>query len=112
MIDRRQFVAFFAGALSAGWDHVKSGSFWIAFRRKPAVHIPDDPIGYDTSDPVAAMRAMTGDALSGRTRDAVRTELVAMRRQHPLHQLRLRAAGGRPAGLRHLRRRRRRQAHG
>jgi hypothetical protein len=55
---------------------------------------------------------MTGDALSGRTRDAVRTELVAMRRQHPLHQLRLRAAGGRPAGLRHLRRRRRRQAHG
>lgn len=79
-MNRRQFVAFFAGALSAGWYHVKSGRLRIAFGRKPALHIPDDPLGYDLTGLDAAMRAMTGDALSGRARDAVRTELVAVRR--------------------------------
>ncbi len=40
-----------------------------------------DPLGYDLADLDRAIRAMTADALSGRTKDAVQEELTAVRRQ-------------------------------
>jgi hypothetical protein len=40
-----------------------------------------DPLGYDLADLDGAIRAMTADALSGRTKDAVQEELTAARRR-------------------------------
>jgi prevent-host-death family protein len=39
-----------------------------------------DKLGYDLSDVAAALRAMAADAISERTRDAVKGELAASRR--------------------------------
>jgi prevent-host-death family protein len=50
-------------------------------RRGLTFRATSDPLGYDLSDLDAAMRAMTADASSGRTRDAVRGELAAVRRR-------------------------------
>lgn len=50
-------------------------------RRKPSFRKPRDPLGYDLADLDRAMRAMTEDALSGRTGDAVQVELDAVRRR-------------------------------
>jgi prevent-host-death family protein len=39
-----------------------------------------DPLGYDVSDPVAAMLLMARDANAGRTRQAVQDELAGVRK--------------------------------
>jgi prevent-host-death family protein len=50
-------------------------------RRKPSFRMQRDPLGYDLTDPDGAIRAMTEDVLSGRTGEAVQTELEAVRRR-------------------------------
>jgi len=51
-------------------------------RGEPAGSQPEK-LGYDLSDVAAALRVMAGDAISGRTRDAVKGELAATRRRFP-----------------------------
>jgi len=53
----------------------------IRRRQGATLRAQRDPLGYDLTDPDAAMLAMTEDAFSGRTGDAVRTELATVR-QH------------------------------
>jgi prevent-host-death family protein len=52
----------------------------IRKRPGPIFRAQKDPLGYDLTDLDAAMRAMTEDALSGRTKDDVQTELAVVRR--------------------------------
>lgn len=54
-----------------------------AVRRKPSFQTQRDPLGYDLADLDGAMRAMTEDALAGRTGEAVQVELDAVRRRFP-----------------------------
>jgi prevent-host-death family protein len=53
----------------------------IRKRRGLTFRAQHDPLGYDLTDLDAAMRAMTADALSGRSKDAVQSELAAVRRR-------------------------------
>ncbi len=51
-------------------------------RRKAVTYrAAPDPLGYDLSNMDAALRAMADDALSGRSKDAVESELAAVRRR-------------------------------
>lgn len=48
--------------------------------KRPSIVRPTaDQLGYDTSDFTAVARQMAGDALSGRTQEAVAAELAAIR---------------------------------
>jgi prevent-host-death family protein len=55
----------------------------LAPQRGETARSEPDKLGYDLSDVAAALRAMAADAISGRTRDAVKVELAAIRRRFP-----------------------------
>jgi hypothetical protein len=43
--------------------------------------LPNDPLGYDTSDFISCAKQMANDALSGRNKKAVQAELARVRRR-------------------------------
>jgi prevent-host-death family protein len=55
----------------------------LAPRRDMTCRSKPDPLGYDLSDVAAALRRMAADAISGRTRKAVKSELAAVRHHFP-----------------------------
>ena len=45
--------------------------------------LPEDPLGYDTSDFVTCARAMADAALSGRNKPYVEAEIAAVEKRFP-----------------------------